>query len=211
MLVGIECGGTHTTVATTASAATPTPTHFQLGPANFRLTTPDGFAALFTEAFSRIEEAPAAIGLAVAGARHPEQHQALEAMLRAALGGMGGWQEALSATVPVRASHDLDSALLATGPLDASTPRLVCIAGTGSACYGRRGSSGKEVRGGGWGHLLGDEGSVFMLGSGLLRLLTVRADRARRSGADACPLAKRVLKAAGLGDDPAGWDGMIGW
>ena len=58
---------------------------------------------------------------------------------------------------------------------------------------------------------MGDEGSGFMLGSGLLRLLTVRADRARRSGADACPLAKRVLKAAGLGDDPAGWDGMIGW
>ena len=58
------------------------------------------------------------------------------------------------------------------------------------------------MRGGGWGHLLGDEGSGFMLGSGLLRLLTIHADRQRRSaaGSGITPLMAKVLTAVGLGD-----------
>ena len=127
-----------------------------------------------------------------------------------------------AATIPVRASHDLESACLASGPLAAAGgARLVCIAGIGSCCYGRTSVSnphpiltqsppnphiilsqaGVEVRGGGWGHLLGDEGSGFMLGSGLLRLLTIHADRQRRSaGLGPTPLMAKVLTAVGLGD-----------
>ena len=212
-LLGIECGGTHTTVAlSTSPGATEPAVTFQLGPANFRLTSADEYATLLAEAFARLADPPAAIGLAVAGARHASQHAELEAMVRSALAQMGdgaGW----GATIPVRASHDLESACLASGPLAAAgAARLVCIAGTGSCCYGRT-SAGAEVRGGGWGHLLGDEGSGFMLGSGLLRLLTIHADRQRRSsaGSGPTPLMAKVLAAVGLGDSSGGWDDMIDW
>jgi N-acetylmuramic acid 6-phosphate etherase len=220
LLLGIECGGTHTTVALAKAdpkggeADAPIMT-FQLGPGNFRLTSADGFVALFTEAFGQVddEHAPAAIGLAVAGARHTSQHAELEDMVRSALAAMGGWRSASAATIPVRVSHDLESAALASGPLVPTGVRLVCIAGTGSCCYGRRGVAlgGGEVRGGGWGHLLGDEGSGFMVGSGLLRLLTQQADQCRRTSSAPTVLMSKVLEAVGLADSKAGWDDMIGW
>jgi predicted NBD/HSP70 family sugar kinase len=75
-LLGIECGGTHTTVALSDSSSPTEPTAtFQLGPGNFRLTTADGYAALFVEAFAKLEvdAPPAAIGLAVAGVRAHRQ------------------------------------------------------------------------------------------------------------------------------------------
>jgi N-acetylmuramic acid 6-phosphate etherase len=207
-LLGIECGGTHTTVSLSID---PPEAALVLGPGNFRLTSPAEFATLFTAALGSVAGAPAAIGLAVAGARHAQQHDELEAMLRSAMAAMaGGWQAESAATLPIRVSHDLESALLASGPLPASGTRMVCIAGTGSVCCGRQGVAlgGSEVRGGGWGHLLGDEGSGFMLGSGLLRLLTVEADRCRRSSRPPTALMAKVLTAAGLRDS---WDDMIGW
>lgn len=40
---------------------------------------------------------------------------------------------------------------------------IAFIAGTGSICFGR-GENGEEARSGGWGHLIGDEGSGYALG-----------------------------------------------
>ena len=103
------------------------------------------------------------------------------------------------------------------------------IAGTGSVCYGRRTADGREVRGGGWGGKLGDEGSGFAIGSAVLKLGTARVDAARQqaataaAGGDGCaagsspPLVAKLLAAAGLPDPsdgpvPAsGWDRMIDW
>lgn len=45
----------------------------------------------------------------------------------------------------------------------AGAPGVSIIAGTGSICFGR-GIDGAQVRAGGWGHLLGDEGSGYALG-----------------------------------------------
>ncbi|PWW03178.1 N-acetylglucosamine kinase-like BadF-type ATPase [Paenibacillus cellulosilyticus] len=42
-------------------------------------------------------------------------------------------------------------------------PGIVLIAGTGSIAYGRLSPEGREERAGGWGYLLGDEGSGFEL------------------------------------------------
>jgi len=144
-LVGIECGDTRTTVAASAAADSTDPAvSFELGPANFRLTSSDQYGALFTEAFSRLgaQQPPAAVGLAVAGARHAAQHAELEVMAREAM--VEVWGVKTVKNIPVRASHDLESAFLAPGPLQASTTRMVCIAGTGSSCYGRT-SGGMEV------------------------------------------------------------------
>ncbi|URZ09729.1 N-acetylglucosamine kinase [Clostridium felsineum] len=40
---------------------------------------------------------------------------------------------------------------------------IIVISGTGSICYGRD-ESGKSVRAGGWGHIIGDEGSGYDIG-----------------------------------------------
>jgi N-acetylglucosamine kinase-like BadF-type ATPase len=50
---------------------------------------------------------------------------------------------------------------LAAGAHDA--PGIVIIAGTGSIIYGRN-SAGEAARAGGWGHMVGDEGSGYWIG-----------------------------------------------
>lgn len=44
---------------------------------------------------------------------------------------------------------------------------IVLIAGTGSVCYGTDGFE-KEARSGGWGHIIGDEGSAYAIGRDIL-------------------------------------------
>ena len=46
---------------------------------------------------------------------------------------------------------------------------IALIAGTGSVAYGR-GEDGRTIRCGGWGYLLGDDGSGFAIGRAALRL-----------------------------------------
>ena len=52
--------------------------------------------------------------------------------------------------------------------VDAGGPAVAAIAGTGSNVFGV-GSDGRSWRTGGWGHLLGDEGSGYWLGSESIR------------------------------------------
>ncbi|HEX6290723.1 MAG TPA: BadF/BadG/BcrA/BcrD ATPase family protein [Herpetosiphonaceae bacterium] len=62
--------------------------------------------------------------------------------------------------------------------LAAGTPTgwgVALICGTGSICYGRA-PDGRTARAGGWGYLLGDEGSGYDIGVQALRLATQTAD-----------------------------------
>lgn len=62
--------------------------------------------------------------------------------------------------------------------LEAGTPRgagLVVIAGTGSIAFGRD-AGGRSARAGGWGYVLGDEGSGYWLGRNALRAVVRAAD-----------------------------------
>lgn len=62
--------------------------------------------------------------------------------------------------------------------LAAGTPAgwgVALICGTGSICYGRS-PDGRTTRAGGWGYLLGDEGSGYDIGVQALRLATQTAD-----------------------------------
>lgn len=53
---------------------------------------------------------------------------------------------------------------------------VVIISGTGSICYGRN-DSGMAARSGGWGYVLGDEGSGYWIGRAALRAVLRAADQ----------------------------------
>jgi len=82
--------------------------------------------------------------------------------------------------------------VLAAAGLDAG---IVLIAGTGSVAWGM-GPDGGEARAGGWGHLLGDEGSGYWV----VREAVRRALAAHDRGEPASPAAMRLLEAAGAAD-----------
>jgi N-acetylglucosamine kinase-like BadF-type ATPase len=75
---------------------------------------------------------------------------------------------------------------------------VALISGTGSVCLGRS-AQGRTVRVGGWGHLLGDEGSGYRLALGALRLATQTVD----GRADAEALVRSILRHWSLPDATA--------
>ena len=93
--------------------------------------------------------APAAICLGIAGVDRDDEMQTVQAMMRR-----------ICRNVPVLVVNDALIALVA-GARDA--PGIVVIAGTGSIVYGRN-AAGEAARAGGWGHMVGDEGSGYWIG-----------------------------------------------
>ncbi len=70
------------------------------------------------------------------------------------------------------------------------------IAGTGSIAVGRS-ADGRTARAGGWGHLIGDEGSGYRLVLDALRLVA-RRDDGRDPRPDPDPLTDRLCRALGV-------------
>jgi len=71
----------------------------------------------------------------------------------------------------------------------------VVISGTGSAGWARR-ADGQEARAGGWGYLLGDEGSGYAVTRDAVRVALDEVDDGRQQS----PLTTRLLHDCGLGD-----------
>lgn len=94
---------------------------------------------------------------------------------------------------------DADAALADAFAL---SPGILLIAGTGSVAWGR-GEDGRMERCGGWGHLLGDEGSGYAVGLGALHAVVRAAD----GRAPATALTARVLDLATVDDA----DELIRW
>ncbi len=97
-------------------------------------------------------EAPepiAALCLGITGIGQPGAEELIRGVLRR-----------LGQRQPVRVVNDAVVALVAGAP---SGVGIVVASGTGSIAYGVD-PSGKTARSGGWGYLLGDEGSAFWLG-----------------------------------------------
>ena len=91
-------------------------------------------------------------------------------------------------------SSDLEIALV--GAL-AQPCGILLLAGTGSAVYGIA-PDGSRLQIGGWGYLLGDEGSGFWIGMRLLRRITALHDQAGSIQNSA--LARKCLDRLGLAD-----------
>jgi N-acetylglucosamine kinase-like BadF-type ATPase len=73
------------------------------------------------------------------------------------------------------------------------------IAGTGSIAVGRT-PDGRTARAGGWGHLIGDEGSAYAVVVDALRLVTRRADGRDPRPATRDLLSERLCSALGVAD-----------
>ena len=105
---------------------------------------------------------PAVICLGIAGVDRPDD----EAVVRAIMKRIG-----YKARVLV-----VNDALVALEAGAPGEPGVVIISGTGSISYGRN-AHGEAARSGGWGYVLGDEGSGYWIGRAALRAVLREADR----------------------------------
>lgn len=128
---------------------------------------------VLTEVLMDAPQAPAAICLGMAGVDRPNDARIVQGILRRICRG--------SKTLVV---NDALVALEAGAPGQAG---VVLIAGTGSIAYGRD-AHGGAARAGGWGHVLGDEGSGFWLGRQALRAVLRALDRRGEPTAMAAPI-----------------------
>jgi N-acetylglucosamine kinase-like BadF-type ATPase len=109
----------------------------------------------------------------------------------------GRLRELLERRLPgcrVSVVHDTRLALAAAG-LDAG---IVLIAGTGSVAYALA-AGGREARRGGWGWMVGDEGSGAWIAREAARAVLARAD----DGLELGPLGAKLLAACRAGDAEA--------
>lgn len=116
---------------------------------------------LMEEALGDRDIVPAAICLGIAGVDRPDDSAIVRGIMRRI-----GYK---TRTLIV---NDALVALEAGAPAQAG---VVIISGTGSISYGRN-KENQGARAGGWGHVLGDEGSGFWIGRAALRAVLREAD-----------------------------------
>ena len=113
------------------------------------------------DALAGVDVMPAAICLGIAGADRPRDAEVVRAIMRR-----------IGAKARVLVVNDALVALEAGAP---GQPGVVIISGTGSIAYGRN-AAGDAARSGGWGYVLGDEGSGYWIGRSALRAVLREAD-----------------------------------
>ena len=187
LFMGLDGGGSKLRIAIT-DADLRSLASIESGPANPSVIGHDGARRLIRRAIADAlgqarlqpqEIAAAAIGIAGASNLHSEDWL-LETVA-----------PALPDTLIVPSS-DLEIALV--GSLG-QRRGILLLAGTGSAVYGVA-PGGQRLQIGGWGYLLGDEGSGYWIGSQLLRHIIARHDRGASCEEDA--LTRACLDALGL-------------
>jgi N-acetylglucosamine kinase-like BadF-type ATPase len=105
---------------------------------------------------------PAVICLGIAGVDRPDDASVVRGIMKR-----------IGYKARVLVVNDALVALEAGAP---DRPGVVVIAGTGSISYGRN-AQNESARAGGWGYVLGDEGSGYWIGRAALRAVLREADR----------------------------------
>src|SRR5256714_11915412 len=113
------------------------------------------------EAIGERSVEPAAICLGIAGVDREDEERTVRAIMRR----IGHKSRVLV----------VNDALIALVAGAGDAPGIVIIAGTGSIVYGRNGG-GEAARAGGWGHIIGDEGSGYWIGREALAAVMRAAD-----------------------------------
>lgn len=189
LFIGIDAGGSKTAlVAGSTSEVYADPL---LGPGanpnrvGFEAAA-ETLAALIENARARFApEARVSICAGVAGVGRPDERTHLQEALRTA------WAEQHGAPLPGTCTIVTDADIALAGALgDASG--VLLIAGTGSILLGQT-PDGRRVRAGGWGYLLGDEGSGYAIGMAGLQAVADAFD-----GGPATVLTDLVAEAHGL-------------
>ncbi len=172
LLLGIDGGGTKTSAllaARRADAQLATIGRGESGPSNPRAAGWDAALRHIDEAVDaafaaagRPRQRVAALCLAVAGAGHAAVRARFDQWC-ATRGLADARCIVTDAQIVVRAGRAAGTA-------------IALIAGTGSLAYGRT-PAGESARAGGWGHLLGDEGSGYAVGLSALRAAARAVDR----------------------------------
>jgi N-acetylmuramic acid 6-phosphate etherase len=164
LLLGIDGGGSRTVALLAAvGAESPSPGSVdrfvlgrgEAGPSNLQAVGSDRALVALDEAVAaafaaaKLARTPVAVAcLGLAGAGRPDDKKVIQ-----------DWAAAVSLAQMVEVTTD--AAIL----LSAGAPEgwgLALVAGTGSIAYGRT-ADGRTARAGGWGYLMGDEGSAYAL------------------------------------------------
>jgi len=164
-VIGIDAGGTKT-VCQLADSGGRILAEARGGGANLQamgeLEVEKVLYQVMQEALGDRPISPAAICLGIAGVDRPGDETAVRGIMRRI-----GFQ------ARVLVVNDALVALEAGAP---GQPGVVIIAGTGSIAYGRN-ANGEAARAGGWGYVLGDEGSGYWIGRAALRAVLREADQ----------------------------------
>lgn len=176
-VIGLDIGGTktHGVRFEDGEAAA----DHSAGSSNVQNVSRETAAANLADLFARIGGGPVArVYAGSGGIDTAEDAAALAALIQPHVPG-----------ARVTVVHD-SRLLLAAGGTDTG---VAVIAGTGSAAWGRN-HDGGEARAGGWGYLLGDEGSGYWLGREAVRHSLRRMNQGRQPD----PLTVSLLEACGL-------------
>ncbi|MEW5867207.1 MAG: BadF/BadG/BcrA/BcrD ATPase family protein [Bacillota bacterium] len=154
----------------------------QAGPANYQVSGKDGMKASLLEAIGKAKgllpvdgEPFDLVWVGAAGVNRPADREAVLGLIQ-------------SLNLARKAVVDNDAVIaLAGGTL--AHPGVVVIAGTGSIAFGVN-AKGERSRSGGWGYILGDEGSAYAIGREALTSV-VRASDGR---GDPTSLREAVLQ-----------------
>src|SRR6516225_7242710 len=146
--LGIEGGGSRT-VALLADGAGNALQRAESGPANLRLLTDAQLLRRLRELAANLPS-PDGLAIGLAGVWTANDRKRLHAAARKV------WPR-----VPCYVTNDLETAFMAASVDGQPASRqLLIVSGTGSACYSKS-RIGKEIKVGGWGHVLGDKGSGY--------------------------------------------------
>jgi N-acetylglucosamine kinase-like BadF-type ATPase len=185
ILLGVDGGGTRTrAVAVDGDGKLRATAQGSCG--NYQIIGLEGLQELMTDLVARLGIRADQVCLGLAGAGRAVERETVAAGLLKQFGVRG-----------VTVVSDAQAAL--TGA-HGGGPGLIAISGTGSIILGRD-AGGKEARAGGWGSILGDDGSGYSIGLAALRAVLGYRDGTRPATA----LAGQLLPGIGVND----WDQLI--
>lgn len=148
-IAGIDGGGTKTKVVV-ASPEGEALLSQVFGPFNLNSIGAERFAALLDEICTWLNQQGQCLALCIGSAGISNQEMTRLVAKGMQRGGIKNWKLVG------------DQVIALNGALE-GRPGIALIAGTGSICFGKN-AAGQFARSGGWGHLIGDEGSGYALG-----------------------------------------------
>ncbi len=159
-IAGIDGGGTKTTILISNLDSSVVEKR-QLGAFNINSIGPDGFACLLDDVIKVLNEYGRCLYLTIgaAGVSNSIMRNICE-------------EKFSSASIPFDLVGDH---IIALEGAHNGGEGLAVIAGTGSICFGKD-KNGNIERTGGWGHIIGDEGSAYALGRDVVKYVALDLD-----------------------------------